>query len=90
VLGYRDLVGINLSEPMLARAAQLGIYASLHRMVMDAVCEERGCLNNTFRLTQPRELRLRPAGATAAAIHAERWISPCRGHAFRRKKSRRP
>jgi len=34
VLGYSGLVGIDLSEPMLARAAQRGVYASLHRMVM--------------------------------------------------------
>jgi predicted TPR repeat methyltransferase len=34
VLGYRDLVGIDLSEPMLARASRLGVYASLRQMVL--------------------------------------------------------
>ena len=32
ILGYRHLTGIDLSEPMLAHAARLGIYDALHRM----------------------------------------------------------
>jgi SAM-dependent methyltransferase len=34
VLGHRDLVGIDLSEPMLAHASRLGVYGSLRRMVL--------------------------------------------------------
>jgi SAM-dependent methyltransferase len=34
VLGHRDIIGIDLSEPMLDHAARLGIYSSLHRMVL--------------------------------------------------------
>ena len=34
VLGYRGIVGIDLSEAMLAYAARLGVYDSLHRMVL--------------------------------------------------------
>jgi predicted TPR repeat methyltransferase len=34
ILGYRNLVGIDLSEPMLALAKRRGIYSSLHRMVL--------------------------------------------------------
>ena len=34
VLGYGELVGIDLSEPMLAHAARLGIYAALRPMIL--------------------------------------------------------
>ncbi len=34
VLGYRDLVGIDMSEAMLAHARSRGIYAGLHRMTL--------------------------------------------------------
>jgi predicted TPR repeat methyltransferase len=34
ILGYTDLVGIDLSRPMLALAAARGIYARLERMVL--------------------------------------------------------
>jgi len=34
VLGYLRLVGIDLSEPMLAHATVRGVYAGLHRMVL--------------------------------------------------------
>jgi predicted TPR repeat methyltransferase len=34
ILGYRNLVGIDLSEPMLALANIRGVYSSLHRMVL--------------------------------------------------------
>jgi SAM-dependent methyltransferase len=34
IVGYRNLVGIDLSEQMLALAARLGIYVGLHRMVL--------------------------------------------------------
>jgi predicted TPR repeat methyltransferase len=33
-LGYPDLVGIDMSEPMLARARGRGIYRDLHRMML--------------------------------------------------------
>jgi len=34
VLGFSGIVGIDLSAPMLARAARRGAYAALHRMVL--------------------------------------------------------
>lgn len=34
ILGYRDLVGIDLSEAMLAKSKRLGVFAELHKMVM--------------------------------------------------------
>jgi SAM-dependent methyltransferase len=34
VLGYREVVGIDMSEPMLARAKARGVYASLRRMTL--------------------------------------------------------
>src|ERR671913_1382600 len=34
VLGYEDLVGIDISERMLEKAGEKDVYRSLHRMVM--------------------------------------------------------
>ena len=34
VLGYRDIVGIDLSEPMLALAGERGAYSSLRHMIL--------------------------------------------------------
>ena len=34
ILGYRNLVGIDLSQQMLAAAARLEVYAALHRMTL--------------------------------------------------------
>jgi SAM-dependent methyltransferase len=34
VLGYKNIVGVDLSDAMMARAKRTGIYAALHRMVL--------------------------------------------------------
>ncbi|MEM8977225.1 MAG: class I SAM-dependent methyltransferase [Pseudomonadota bacterium] len=39
ILGYRNLVGIDLSEAMLAKAQELGVFSQLHRMVMGDALE---------------------------------------------------
>jgi predicted TPR repeat methyltransferase len=41
VLGYGELVGIDLSEPMLAHAARLGIYAALRPMILERIRADR-------------------------------------------------
>lgn len=45
VLEYRDLVGIDLSEGMLDRAAEKGVYRLLHRMVLG---EQLAFANGSF------------------------------------------
>jgi SAM-dependent methyltransferase len=34
ILGYKNLVGVDLSDAMMARAERAGLYAALHRMVL--------------------------------------------------------
>lgn len=45
VLGYRDLVGIDLSNAMLDKARETGVFSELHRMVMG---EHLGFPSNAF------------------------------------------